>query len=154
MTPQHILHAALPRCHSQFPLRERFPIAFSSQALRIFAHVWEGPWRDARAEFRRGVRHVIPSLPSSLTKVRYWFWKPKPCEDYVDQATQMPDLVGASSTTSEFEDMDSVSPGLKVLGSRLEELDIRALITPDLSYSGEICYYRREMSHSLKSAVS
>jgi hypothetical protein len=120
-------------------LWERLPIAFSSQALRRFARVWEGPWRDARAEFGRGVRHVMPLLPSSLTKVRLWFWKPNPYGDDTDQAAQMPDLVGASSSsssTSAFEDMDPVSLGLRDLGSRLEELDIRALITPDLFHLG------------------
>ncbi|KAI0903642.1 hypothetical protein F4823DRAFT_568486 [Ustulina deusta] len=117
-------------------LWERLPLAFSSHALRRFARVWEGPWRDARAEFGRCVRHVIPLLPSSLAKARLWFWKPNPYGDDTDQAAQMPDLVSASSSslssTSEFEDMDPVSLGLRRLGSRLEELDIRALVTPDL----------------------
>ncbi|KAL2133497.1 hypothetical protein VTI74DRAFT_2262 [Chaetomium olivicolor] len=120
-------------------LWERLPIAFSSQALRIFARVWEGHWRDSRAEFARGVRHVMPLLPSSLAKARLWFWKPDPYGDDTDQAAQMPDLVGAlslSSTASEFEDVDPVSIGLRALGSRLEELDIRALITSDLFPSG------------------
>ncbi|KAI0435799.1 hypothetical protein F4803DRAFT_280972 [Xylaria telfairii] len=112
-------------------LWERFPIAFSSQALRRLARVWEGPWRDARAEFGRCARHVMPLLPSSLAKARIWFWQPNSCGDNTDQAAQMPDLVGAS-ITDEFEDMDPVSLGLRTLGSRLEELDIRALITPDL----------------------
>ncbi|KAK4038349.1 hypothetical protein C8A01DRAFT_48045 [Parachaetomium inaequale] len=92
-------------------LWERLPIAFSSQALQRFARVWEGPWRDARAESGRGVRHVLPLLPSSLTK--------------------MPDLVGVSSSSlassSEFEGMDPVSLKLRGFGSRLEELEIRAL---------------------------
>lgn len=122
-------------------LWERLPIAFSSQALRRLARVWEGPWRDARAEFGRCVRHVMPLLPSSLTKARIWFWNPNPCGDDADQAAQMPDLVSASSSSSsssisEFEDMDPVSLGLRGLGGRLEELDIRALITPDLFRSG------------------
>ncbi|KAK4154476.1 hypothetical protein C8A00DRAFT_14421 [Chaetomidium leptoderma] len=127
-------------------LWERLPIAFSSQALRAFARVWEGPWRDARAEFARGVRQLMPALllpssSSSLTKARLWFWKPEPYGDDMDQAAQMPDLlVGAlslsSSTADEFEGMDPVSLGLRGLGSCLEELDIRALITPDLFPSG------------------
>ncbi|OBT65313.1 hypothetical protein VE03_04597 [Pseudogymnoascus sp. 23342-1-I1] len=117
----------------------RFPIAFTSRAVRRFTRVWEGPWRDDRVEFGRGVRHVMPLLPSSLTKVRLWFWKPNPCGDETDQAAQMPDLVGASSSpssTNEFDGMDPVSLGLRDLGSRLEELDILALITPDLFPSG------------------
>ncbi|KAK6213601.1 hypothetical protein QIS74_09603 [Colletotrichum tabaci] len=121
-------------------LWERFPIAFSSHTLRRYARVWEGPWRDARADFGRGVRHVLPSLPSSLTKARLWFWKPNPRADDMDQAAPMPDLVGASSSSSsltpEFEGIDPVSLGLRILGSRLEELDIRALVTPDLFLSG------------------
>lgn len=76
-------------------------------------------------------------LPSSLAKARLWFWKPNRYRDDTDQAAQMPDLVSTSSpsslsSASEFEDMDPVSLGLRGLGSRLEELDIRALITPDL----------------------
>lgn len=114
-------------------LWERLPIAFASRALRTFARVWAGPWRDARAEFARGVRHVMPQLPSSFTKARLWFWKPNPQGDAFDQAAQMPDLVGA---LSEFEGMDPVSLGLRDLGSRLEELDIRTLITPDVFPSG------------------
>lgn len=119
-------------------LWELLPIAFTSRALRRIARVWEGPWRDSRVEFGRGVRHVMPLLPSSLTKVRLWFWKPSPSGDETDQAAQMPDLVGASSlsSTNEFADMDPVSLGLRDLGSRLEELDVCALITPDLFHSG------------------
>ncbi|KAK9794424.1 hypothetical protein AB5N19_00235 [Seiridium cardinale] len=114
-------------------LWERFPTAFTSQALRRFSRVWEGPWRDAHAEFGQCVRAVMPLLPSSLIKARLWFWKPNSCGDDTDQAAQMPDLVGASSSsTSEFEGLDPVSLGLRGLGSRLEELDIRAFITPDL----------------------
>ncbi|GJC89831.1 hypothetical protein ColLi_12669 [Colletotrichum liriopes] len=90
-----------------------------------------------------GCAMSFPRCHPPSPKVRHWFWKPKPCEDYVDQATQMHDLVGASSSTCEFEDMDSVSPGLWVLGSRLEELDICMLITTDLFHSGETFYYRR-----------
>jgi hypothetical protein len=55
----------------------------------------------------------------------------------MDQAEQLPDLVGASSSTNnEFNNMDPVSLGLRELGSRLEELDTCALITPDLFPSG------------------
>ncbi|KFY26969.1 hypothetical protein V493_03765 [Pseudogymnoascus sp. VKM F-4281 (FW-2241)] len=118
-------------------LWERFPIAFKSRAMRRFSHVWEGPWRDARVDFGRGVHHVMPLLPSSLTKVRLWFWI-KNSHAHEDQAVQMPDLVGASlssPSTNEFEDMDPVSLGLRDLGSRLEELDVCALITPDLFHS-------------------
>jgi hypothetical protein len=118
-------------------LWEQFPIAFTSLAMRRIARVWEGPWRDARVEFGRGVRHVMPLLPSSLTKVSLWFWRTN-AYGHEDQAVQMPDLVGASlssPSTNEFEDMDPVSLGLRDLGSRLEELDVIALITPDLFHS-------------------
>lgn len=117
-------------------LWERLPIAFSSWALRQFAHVWEGPWRDARVEFAQGVRHLLPRLPVSLAKARLWFWNPNVYGDSADQAAQMPDLVGASSSSSsssEFGGKDPVSLGLRDLGRRLEELDIRALITPTFS---------------------
>ncbi|KAH9228583.1 hypothetical protein K456DRAFT_1846145 [Colletotrichum gloeosporioides 23] len=114
-------------------LWERLPLAFSSQALRIFSRPWEGPWRDARVEFGRGVRQLMPSLPSSLIKARLWFWRLNPYGGDADQAVHMPDLVGASpSSPSEFEGMDPVSLGLRDLGSCLAELNIRALITPDL----------------------
>ncbi|KAK3299548.1 uncharacterized protein B0H64DRAFT_101904 [Chaetomium fimeti] len=114
-------------------LWERFPFAFSFQALHKFARVWEGPWRDARVEFGRGVRDTMPLLPSSLTKARLWFWNPNPYGDETDQAVQMPDLVGSS--TSEFDGMDPVSLGLRDLGSRMEKFNIRAFITPDLFHS-------------------
>ncbi len=119
-------------------LGEHFPIPFTSKALRIISRVWAGPWRDDRAEFARGVRQAMPLLPSSLAKARLWFWRPNPsCWDEMDQAEQVPDLVGASSSTdNEFNNMDPVSLGLRELGSRLEELDTCALITPDLFPSG------------------
>ncbi|KAK3905319.1 hypothetical protein C8A05DRAFT_12838 [Staphylotrichum tortipilum] len=119
-------------------LGEHFPIPFTSKALRIISRVWAGPWRDDRAEFARGVRQAMPLLPSSLAKARLWFWRPNPsCRDEMDQAEQVPDLVGASSSTdNEFNNMDPVSLGLRELGSRLEELDTCALITPDLFPSG------------------
>ncbi|KAL2192811.1 hypothetical protein P885DRAFT_81824 [Corynascus similis CBS 632.67] len=113
-------------------LWERLPVAFSSRALRIFTRDWESPWRDARAEFARGVRYLVSVMRSSFTKARFWFWDAG--WGYgLDQAEQMPDLVtGASQTPSEFKGMDPVSLGLRELGSRLEEFDARALITPDL----------------------
>ena len=131
-------------------LGERLPIAFTSKALRIISRVWAGPWRDDRAEFARGVRYAMPLLPSSLTKARLWFWKPNAYGDGMDQAAQMPDLVGASPSPSanEFEGMDPVSLGLRDLGSRLEELDICALITPDLfpsSSNGLLWLYMRHI---------
>jgi len=117
-------------------LWERLPVPFTSKALRIICGVWAGPWRDDRADFARGVRRALPLLPSSLTKARLWFWRPKAWGDEMDQAEQMPDLVGASlsssSSTNEFGDKDPVSLGLRDLGSRLEELDICAFITTDL----------------------
>ncbi|OBT71933.1 hypothetical protein VF21_09022 [Pseudogymnoascus sp. 05NY08] len=118
-------------------LWERFPIAFTSQAMRRITRVWEGPWRDARVEFGRGVRHAMPLLPSSLTKVSLWFWRIN-AYGHEDQAVQMPNLVSASlssPSTNGFEDMDPVSLGLRDLGSRLEELDVIALISPDLFHS-------------------
>lgn len=117
-------------------LWERLPVAFWSRALRIFTRVWEGPWRDARAEFARGVRQLLPVMPPVLTKARLWFWKVH-WGNQMDEAEQMPDLVtGASPDPSEFGGMDPVSLGLRELGSRLEELDVRALITPYLFPSG------------------
>jgi hypothetical protein len=98
----------------------------------------------------------MPLLPPSLAKARLWFWYPRAYGDSIDQAAQMPDLVGPapafgdtdpaaqmsdlvgalslspSPTDSKFEGVDPVSLGLRILGSRLQELDIRALLTPDL----------------------
>ena len=56
-------------------LWEHLTVAFASQALCRYTRPWEGPWRDARAEFGRGVREVMPLLPASLVKVRFLFWK-------------------------------------------------------------------------------
>ncbi|KAK8009536.1 hypothetical protein PG991_012087 [Apiospora marii] len=121
-------------------LWERLPIAFSSRALRRFARVWEGPWRDSRIEFARGVRDVLPRLPASLAKARLWFWHFDVNGGDADQAEQMPNLVGtltsSSPSGSEFGGKDPVSLGLRDLGRRLEELDVRALITPDLFATG------------------
>ena len=112
-------------------LWERLPIAFSSPALRRYVRVWEGPWRDARMEFCQAVSDVRLSLPDSLKKARLWFWKPNPYGDDADQAAPMPDLVCASSW-SEFGGWDPVSLGLRDMGTCLEELDVRALITPNI----------------------
>ncbi|KAH6617377.1 hypothetical protein F5144DRAFT_586298 [Chaetomium tenue] len=120
-------------------LGERLPIAFKSKALRNFSRVWAGPWRDDRVEFGRAVRSAMPVLPPYLSKVRLWFWKPNAYGDGMDQAEQMPDLVGSSlaSSANEFGGKDPVSLGLRDLGSRLQELDICAFITPDLFRSDE-----------------
>lgn len=112
-------------------LWERLPVAFSSRALRKYTRVWEGPWRDARMEFYRAVRDVRLSLPDSFKKARLWFWKPDPYGDDADQAAPMPDLVCASSW-SEFGGCDALSLGLRNLATCLAELDVRALITPNL----------------------
>ncbi|KAF6786163.1 hypothetical protein CSOJ01_15469 [Colletotrichum sojae] len=125
-------------------LWERLPIAYTSRALRILCRPWEGPWRDARVEFGRAMRQIMPSLLSSLTKARFWFWRLNYCGGDTDQAVQMPDLVRASSTTlSDFEGMDPVSLRLRDLGTRLEELSIRALLTPDLFRSSSWPRMRR-----------
>ncbi|KFY01457.1 hypothetical protein O988_02729 [Pseudogymnoascus sp. VKM F-3808] len=130
-------------------LCEQLPIAFTSQAMRRITRVWEGPWRDARVEFGRGVRHVMPLLPSSLTRVRLWFWGTN-THGHQDQAAQMPDLVGSSLSSpsaNEFQGMDPVSIGLRELGSRLEKLDIIALITPDLFHSSGKSFLWPRMQH-------
>ncbi|KAI1267807.1 hypothetical protein F5Y18DRAFT_376581 [Xylariaceae sp. FL1019] len=115
-------------------LWERFPIAFSSRALRRFTHSWEGPWRDARAEFGRWLCEGVLLLPPSLVKARFWFWKAGQYGDDMDQSLQMPDLVSSSSQSSSTSERvaDPVSTGLRELGTCLEELDIRALLTPEL----------------------
>ncbi|KAK3392118.1 hypothetical protein B0T20DRAFT_384687 [Sordaria brevicollis] len=118
-------------------LGERLPVAFTSKALRIISRVWEGPWRDDRLLFARTVRGAMANgdLPISLGKVRFWFWRPVPHGDEMDQGGRMADLVGSSSSLvddDEFGGMDPVSLGLRNLGSRLEELDVRALVTSDL----------------------
>ncbi|EAQ84575.1 hypothetical protein CHGG_08589 [Chaetomium globosum CBS 148.51] len=120
-------------------LGERLPIAFKSEALRIIFRIWAGPWRDDRAEFGRAVRAALPLLSPYLTKARLWFWKPNAYGDGMDQAAQMPDLVGSSlsSSADESDGLDPVSLGLRDLGSRLQELDICAFITPELFPAGD-----------------
>ncbi|EAQ90362.1 hypothetical protein CHGG_02297 [Chaetomium globosum CBS 148.51] len=110
-------------------LWEHLPVPFTSRALRQTARAWDGPWRDARIEFCRTVRRVRLQLPISFKRARLWFWKPNPYGDDADQAIPMPDLVCARSCC-EFGGCDPLSLGLRDLATCLEELDVRALITP------------------------
>lgn len=107
-------------------LWERTPSAFVLRSMRHFTRPWEGPWRDARREFGRAVTELGGRLPESLVSARLWFWRPGTVSYREgDQAALMPDLVGP-------EGEDPVSLGLRELGGRLEELDVRAFVTPDL----------------------
>lgn len=111
-------------------LWDRLFVDFSSQTLHRFSRVREGRWCNARAEFGRVLRHVVPLLLSSFTQVCFWFWKPNPYKDDTYQAERMPALVGtslsssssSSSSSAEFESMDPVSLGPRDLGSCLEVL--------------------------------
>lgn len=106
-------------------LWERTPPAFRLRSVRHFTRPWEGPWRDARRDFGRAVAELGGRLPDSLASARLWFWRPESFYREGDQAAPMPNLVGP-------EGEDPVSLGLRELGGRLEELDVRAFVTPDL----------------------
>lgn len=106
-------------------LWERVPLAYEHRPLRHYSRPWEGPWRDARHEFGRAVREFEAQLPESLSRARLWFWNPRVLHDKDDQSIPMPNLVRP-------EDADPVSLGVRTLASRLEELDLRAFLTPDL----------------------
>lgn len=106
-------------------LWERLPFAYEQRALCHYSRPWEGPWRDARHEFGRAVRELGAQLPGSLRKARLWFWHPHAFYDKEDQSIPMPNLIRP-------EDADPVSLGVRILASRLEELDLRAFLTPDL----------------------
>lgn len=107
-------------------LWERTPIAYESPLLRQYTREWEGLWRDSRHEFGRAVDEMYEQIPVSLRKARFWFWGDGHNFNFRDdQAVAMPNLVYPA-------DEDPVSAGLRLVASHLEELDLRALLTPDL----------------------
>ncbi|KAH7175195.1 hypothetical protein EDB81DRAFT_633444 [Dactylonectria macrodidyma] len=105
-------------------LCERTLIAYESPFLRIYTRDWEGPWRDSRHEFGRAVDELREQIPVSLRKVRFWFWHGR-YNFMDDQAVPMPDLVHPA-------DEDPVSTGFRIMAPYLEELDLRAFLTPGL----------------------
>lgn len=122
-------------------LWERAPISFAPHAepamwglpapMAHYARVWEGPWRDSRHEFGDAVSGLVAGLPPGLRRVRLWFWRAYGFPDD-DQVSRMPDLVCPAV-------VDPVSVGLRGLAARLEVLDLRAMVTPDLfsSWTGQ-----------------
>lgn len=133
------LAAALPALRElRCPwLWERSPTAFAPHAepamwdlpapMAHYARVWEGPWRDSRHEFGDaavGEEGLMEGLSPALRTVRLWFWRADGFPDD-DQVARMPDLVRPAV-------VDPVSVGVRVLVARLEVLDLRAMVTPDL----------------------
>lgn len=104
---------------------EHMPIAFTLDTLRQVALPWAGPWRDARHEFGTAVAQLHEQLPASLTRARLWFWKPDGFYADENQGAHLPDLVRPAEA-------DPVSLGLRTVASHLENLDLRAIVTPDL----------------------
>ncbi|KAF7556691.1 hypothetical protein G7Z17_g1197 [Cylindrodendrum hubeiense] len=105
-------------------LWERTLVPFESPELRRYTREWEGPWRDSRHEFARAVDELHEQIPISLRKARIYFWKSRYAFNE-DQGIAMPNLVYPA-------DEDPISAGLRTLTSHLEELDLRAFLTPDL----------------------
>ncbi|KAM0818255.1 hypothetical protein AB5N19_04064 [Seiridium cardinale] len=104
---------------------EHMPIAFTLHTLRQVALPWAGPWRDARHEFGTAVQQLHEQFPASLTKARLWFWKPDGFYADENQGFHLPNLVRPAEA-------DPVSLGLRTVASHLEDLDLRAIVTPDL----------------------
>ncbi|RMD40220.1 hypothetical protein DV735_g4914, partial [Chaetothyriales sp. CBS 134920] len=104
---------------------EHMPIAFTLQTLRQLSWPWAGPWRDSRHEFGEAVQQLHDQFPSSFTKARLWFWQPHRFSSDDNQGLQLPDLIRPAEA-------DPFSLGLRTLASHLEELDLRAIVTPDL----------------------
>ncbi|KAI1172266.1 hypothetical protein F4777DRAFT_521167 [Nemania sp. FL0916] len=104
-------------------LWERPPIAFQALPMRHYTRPWEGPWRDSRHAFARAAHQLDGYLPSSLVKARLWFWKPSTFND--DQSVQMPNLIHPALA-------DPISVGIRAIAPGLEELNVRAFLTPDL----------------------
>ncbi|KAK6078650.1 hypothetical protein SCUP515_09700 [Seiridium cupressi] len=104
---------------------EHMPIAFTLHTLRQVALPWAGPWRDARHEFGTAVQQLHEQSPASLTKARLWFWKPNGFYADENQSFHLPNLVRPAEA-------DPVSLGLRTVASHLEDLDLRAIVTPDL----------------------
>lgn len=120
-------------------LWERHPVAFAPHAephmwhlpapMAHYARVWEGPWRDSRHEFGDAVTRLLAvgegrGLRQSLKRARLWFWVAESYPDD-DQVARMPDLVRPAA-------VDPVSVGLRALAARLEVLDLRAMVVPEL----------------------
>ena len=129
-------------------LWERTPTAFAPghephmwelgpAPMAHYARVWEGPWRDSRHEFGGTADELVEQLPKSLTRARLWFWVAGSFVDD-DQGLRMPDLVRPA-------EVDPLSVGLRALTMRLEELDLRALVMPDLFFVGPGMSWSRRM---------
>lgn len=135
--PLELAAAALPalrELHCPW-LWERAPASFAPHPepgmwhlpapMAHYARVWEGPWRDSRHEFGAAVGPELAGrLPAALRGMRLWFWRADGFPDD-DQVSRMPDLVRPAR-------VDPVSAGVRALAARLEVLDLRAMVMPDL----------------------
>lgn len=135
------LFPALRELHCPW-LWERFPVAFAPHCepymwdlpapMAHYARVWEGPWRDSRHAFGDAAPGLVGALPPGLRRARLWFWRAESFPDD-DQIVRMPDLVRPAA-------VDPFSVGLRALAARLECLDLRAMVMPDLfsSSAGQV----------------
>ncbi|KAG8159517.1 hypothetical protein KVR01_010154 [Diaporthe batatas] len=116
-------------------LWERLPTAFAAgpepdtralpPPMAHYARVWEGPWRESRHELGSPASAALAAaLPAPLRTARLWFWRADGLPDH-DQAARLPDLVRPAA-------VDPLSAGVRHLAARLEVLDLRAFVMPDL----------------------
>lgn len=108
-------------------LCERLPVRWTQREMRHYTRPWAGPWRDRRREFRAAVDNLHAQLPKGVTSMRLLCWQPDSwsCEE---QTRRMPNLLGHDAA----EEGDPVSIALRTLAAPLEELDVRAILTPDI----------------------
>ncbi|KAH6894528.1 hypothetical protein B0T10DRAFT_480670 [Thelonectria olida] len=105
-------------------LWERTLIAYNSPFLRTYTREWEGPWRDSRHGFGQALDELREQIPVSLRKVKFRFWLER-YKFWDDQAVSMPNLVHPAVE-------DPVSAGFCIMAPCLEDLDLRAFLTPGL----------------------
>ncbi|KAF6814101.1 hypothetical protein CMUS01_12705 [Colletotrichum musicola] len=105
-------------------LWERLLIPFKAPSLRHYTRQWAALLRDTRRQFGNAVEKLQGQIPASLTKARLWFWRASRVQEE-DQGEPMPDFLWPLGE-------DPVSLGLCTLASHLEELDLRAFLTPEI----------------------
>ncbi|KAF6822767.1 hypothetical protein CPLU01_11807 [Colletotrichum plurivorum] len=105
-------------------LWERLPIPFKAPSLRHYTRQWAALLRETRRQFRNAVEKLQGQIPAPMTKARLWFWRPSLVPEE-DQGEPLPDFLWPLGE-------DPVSLGLCTLASHLEELDLRAFLTPEI----------------------
>ncbi|KAI1846310.1 hypothetical protein JX266_007515 [Neoarthrinium moseri] len=114
MFPSHTSSADIPYQNMR-PVSFRVPLELVTRLPAV--RELDCPWT--------AVHQLHEQFPASLTKARLWFWKPD--DFYVDenQGCHLPDLIRPAEA-------DPLSPGLRTVASHLEDLDLRAIVPPDL----------------------